>query len=505
MLKDLLHSRSEKVQPLTKEDTRLSTFSRSKYKHQQTLWRLSVSPTVHESLHDSYNRRLRRKRVSRRTLLRVALLNAGLSALASVLGYVALRPVAMERESVGGLGIWLKAGIGTIAMVQVSLLLLYHSTVQRYEGLQRHSLRMQRSLYRDWKSLCLLEYCLHLLVLVPEAQSIAVPGTGLALNDCLYVGLLLRNYDLVRVGYWLWGLDAIRIEFYEGLMAAGTVFLWKLWLHGLSIPMAVCTYLLTLGFMGVMWDVIRRAENYVGENSSYNDITTVAFSQALLGFGPEAPGSFLCQFTLLLCCFLGICILVCLISHSIKTLALDKGQEELYIALIQGYDLVSYRQEAICLLQSWWRKQQAKRRKLWTGLEFTNYKRRLVSFRAIRAGNLKDKGESLRMQLRAVSVAVRGKLVDLKKEVKDLEPTRRLSMKLSLLLLRSQRHIAIQARLLVFPRLMLGRRPKKEQSLRQLSTIPEESEVLETASAAARRLSADSSACSRPQVADCGW
>ena len=108
------------------------------------------------------------------------------------------------------------------------------------------------------------------------------------------------------------------------------------------------------------------------------------------------------------------------------------------------------------------------------------------------------------MQLRAVSAAVRGKLVDLKKEVKDLEPTRRLSMKLSLLLLRSQRHIAIQARLLVFPRLMLGRRPKKEQSLRRLSTIPEESEVLETASAAARRLSADSSACSRPQVAGCG-
>ena len=495
MLKKFAHRSSEKVQPLTKEDTRISTLSRSKYQKKQTLWRLSVASTPNETIHDTYKRRLRRNQATHKTLLQVALLNAVLSLLVSALGYVALQPISRERENVGGLGIWLKAGIATLAMIQVSLLLLYHSTLHRYEGSQQHSLRLHQQSHTEWKLPCLLEYGLHLFVLVPEAQSIRILYTGLRLNDCLYMGVLLRNYDIARVGFWLWGLDAMRIQFYQSLMVTGDRFLWKLWLNRVSISMIIIAYLLLLGYLGVFWDVFSQADSHIGEKSLYDSVSTLAFSQSLLGFGFEAAHSFLSQFTLVLGGLLGSCFLIFLIAHSIKTSALTNRQEDLYRAIMHGYDLVIYREEAVCLLQSWWKTQLARRKKRWMGEEFAHYYIKLVAFRATQAANVKDKGESLRVQLKAIDAAIHKRLVDLREEVKEMTQTRRLSMKLSLLLLKSQHRIAVQTKFLIRPRHRLRSRVIREQRSPLLPTISEESEVLDTASVAPRRLSVD---CSTP-------
>lgn len=499
MLKRFAHRRSEKVQPLTKEDTRISTLSRSKYQKKQTLWRLSVPTTPNETIHDTYKRRLRRNQATHKTLLQVALLNAALSLLISALGYVALQPVSRERENVGGLGIWLKAGIATLAMIQVSLLLLYHSTLHRYEGSQQHSLRMHQNPHTEWKFLCLLEYGLHLFVLVPEAQSIGILYTGLRLNDCLYMGVLLRNYDILRVGFWLWELDAMRIQFYQGLMVTGDRFLWKLWLNRVSISMIIIAYLLLLGYLGVLWNVISQADSHIGEKLLYDSIWTLAFSQSLLGFGSETAHSFLSQFTLILCCLLGSCFLIFLIAHSIKTSALTNRQQDLYMAVMHRYDLVIYREEAVCLLQSWWKTQLARRKKRWMGVEFTHYHIRLVAFRATQAANVKDKGESLRVQLKAIDAAINKRLVDLREEVKEITQTQRLSMKLSLLLLKSQHRIAVQTKFLIRPRHRLRSRVIREQHTSLLPTISEESEAIDTTSVVPRRLSVDCSTSSRPR------
>lgn len=498
MLKRFAHRKSEKVQPLTKEDTRISTLSRSKYQRKQTLWRLSVPSTPNETIHDTYKRRLRRNQATHKTLLRVALLNAVLSMLVSALGYVALQPLSRERENVGGLGIWLKAGIATLTMIQVSLLLLYHSNLQRYEGSQQRSLRMHQQLHTEWKLPCLLEYGLHLFVLVPEAQSIGILYTGLRLNDCLYIGVLLRNYDIARVGYWLWGLDAMRIQFYQGLMYTGDRFLWKFWLNRVSISTVIIAYLLLLGYLGLLWDVFSQADSHIGEKSLSDSISTLAFSHSLLGFGLQTAHSFLSQFTLILCCLFGSYYLILLIAHSIKTSVLTYHQEDLYRAIMHGYDLVVYRKEAVCLLQSWWKTQLARRKRLWMGEEFAHFHIKLVAFRATQAADMKDKGESLRVQIKTIDAAIHKRLVGLKEEVKEMRQTQRLSMKLSLLLLKSQHRIAVQTKFLIRPRHRLRARVIREQRPPLLPTITEESEAVDTASVAPRRLSVDCSTSSRP-------
>lgn len=440
-----LCSKPTKVPVISKEDTHLSTVSRVKYRQTQSMWRITSCPESHETMRESYRKRIRKKRRIRRRLVIVAMVNAGLSILVSVTGYFAIQPESTSLESLGGVGIWLKSVLATVSLIQASLLFLYHSSLQRYTALQHSGLRVCSP---QFKSLYVLEYLLHSLVLIPESQVTSL-STGFTTNHCLYLALIFRNYDLIRAGYWFFTLDSLRIPFFKGLMGVkNRGFEWKYWLHQSTLCAVISVYGLVVVFTGVIWNVIN-----TGHIALLQGFLSLPFTNSLIGSdSPSIPSTFPTQLTLLFLLIPGFSLSVIFIFHYVQSrFALSNREEQAYRAIMYTYDLVTYRYAAVVLIQSWWRKAIAKRKNRFAGVEIERFVRRKKTFKARKMENNREKSQNIRMQIHSVGHKIHMKMLKFHKELLTFNQGQLLCSKLSLSLLRTASYISSASHLLLTP------------------------------------------------------
>ena len=370
-----------KVQPLAKDETtnsqysRNSTLTKSKYALKLSLWNSSSSFTSGQvdNLALSHFKRKRRAARWREIITKIVAMNAVLSFLVTLMGYYSLTEFNAEFDRPGSVNIWLKGGICTLSIVQLSLLILYHSYARRYLTTLNTALRSggrHSALLRVRSSLlqCLLECVLHLIVLIPDEQSYTITvfdrRSNLTLNDCLYLGLLIRNYDTIRCAYWLGNIPTFRFAFVTRLSRTRSSFLWRYSLHEYEGTVVVALCCASVCLLGLVEYTVRKGEADGSLRNLWEVISAVAMTQATVGYGRDAPKSPLSQLAVAVSISFGLglfSLATVLVRHRSQ---LSPPQSLLYASILHTGDCAEYESSAVRLIQLWWKRILLRRKRL---------------------------------------------------------------------------------------------------------------------------------------------
>ena len=306
--------------------------------------------------------RKRKLKSLKNTLIRVEMLNTGLSGVAAISGYLALwfaqdGDTKMEVTVVTGV-------LLLLSFVQAALIVSYWSVNVKYFEIMGYSLGFQgeqgsRSLHS--LIFCFFECCLHLIAPLPNANfawEITIFGkkSVLSLNIVFYFAVIARNYHIVRVLYWRSAFSDCRTHIFSNLAGVSSY-------KSFVLRSCLAAYSLKFvgGIMGVMVlipGIIKYAVEHSALTSQVNlwdDFWVVTYTQLTIGYGEHPPDAFLCQAIVVTSCLLGIFVLGLFNAVSSETLVLNLTECNLYSELLYTKYKRRYSPAATVLLQRWWR------------------------------------------------------------------------------------------------------------------------------------------------------
>jgi len=292
--------------------------------------------------------------------------NAGLSWIATVLGYITLW---CTRDGDSGLTVTLcKALLMLVSCLQAVLVVSYWNEKLRYCEIMRQALvpfgAQTAGLLKSPKAAlhCLCECAFQLLTLPPKVNMTWEytwfgKKSEISLDAVVYFAILLRNYHTLRLLYWKSRFASLRTEIIVKLtkITASNRFLLRCYI-------AAYTNKSIIGLMGVVVFgsavikyVIEHALNDPTFADQWDDLWVVAYTQLTIGYGERAPDTFLSQALVVVSCLVGIFMLGLFNAISSGTLVLSLTECNLYSELLYNKHKRGYSSTATILIQRWWR------------------------------------------------------------------------------------------------------------------------------------------------------
>ena len=292
-----------------------------------------------------------------RLRLRLRLLSCLLTALhflLCLLGYI----VTVRLSST--VSILLSASIAVLTVGEVLAVVCYWQFCCRLSDLQNIALRVEHMGGASmWETPGFLWPC------VLEVAGIAlVPYPGLdlgAVNSCLFVAVMLRNYHLLRVLYWYSPFSHFRTFMYARLttVTMGNRFISKCYLQEYGLLLVGGIYGLIAVLLGLTTSVLE----HTSDPSVWSGLWTVAYTQSTVGYGVNPPESLGAQLAAVLCAFLGIFLIGLISANRVQQTKLRLNEFLICAELMNGKYKRQHMEVIARAIQSWWRLMKFRARK----------------------------------------------------------------------------------------------------------------------------------------------
>ena len=350
--------------------------------------------------------------------------NAMLSWVISVLGYFV---VTMKKED-GNEGLnkdWIKASIGLLSLCQVVLIVLkrrylsaYKKVVKRTASIGRFSLSLHQAFPSRWKAFCnfLLEALFHLIIFIPKLNfRTYLTSFGIysefALDDCFYLLILVRNYHTVELLYWTSYLSEARTYLFAQLVGVRVTkrFLFSSYLDAYALRIVTSVIVLIVVAPGLIEYLFARIDSIEDYFTIWAEYWVISVTQVPIGYGDDNVKTLFGNASLLVSCFTGIFLLGLLTSITMHTVDLNLVESNMYSELLYSKYKRKYQEQAVKLIQRWWRLMAMRRRKQLNAAIITCYYSYLLEYRGVLAKCQRVKDPRFEAQIDSFHRTVRHK------------------------------------------------------------------------------------------------
>lgn len=250
-----------------------------------------------------------------------------------------------------------------LSLLQLGLIILYSIRLLKYQEILRSTLHiddlsLRTPTHQLW--ICTAECVFHLLLIPPyakvEAQFyLSNKYWHVSLSDLLYPLVLVRNYHSLRFLFWYSRFSKPRTYLYTTLVSSNCTNAYVtrciLKAFALRVVLFLCAILLIIAGFAVFV-----LEKGVPDNQ-ITDISTGIWSIAvvIIGYGDTIPATFFGELVILFCCFFSLFLNALMLSLATNYMSLNIAERNMYSALVVQRHKVKRKQEAVVLLQTWWR------------------------------------------------------------------------------------------------------------------------------------------------------
>ena len=355
---------------------------------------------------------------NRRELQTVALINAVLSWVVSILGYfvVTVSDIAQGTD-------WVKAAIIIISLVQTGFVFvkcryqcIYLNDIKRLVTIEKmiydSNYPSQWTLLRN----AIFEGGFHMVVFIPTVSpKVAVTSYGLnsvfALDDAIYVLLLIRNYHTVEAIYWFSYMSRIRTYLFAHLVRVEVTYRFLFSCYLFEYPLRIVTGVIvgivaTPGLIEYLFVQVPWIQDYY---TMWSEYWVISFTQVPVGYEDGIVNTLFGDASLLISVFTGMCLLGLLTSITMHSIDLDSIHSRIYSYLLYTKYKRKYLLQAVILTQRWWRLMEMRQKKRLHGPVIISYYSYLPTYRKVLTKCQRVKDHRFEEQINAFETAVRGK------------------------------------------------------------------------------------------------
>ena len=356
----------------------------------------------------------------RKILQKVTGLNAVLSVLVSSIGYLDIRKADEVEEVSDYERTSIRAGLWLLSLIQVALIVIYARIERKHAALMPYS--------PSSVVLSSLECAFHLLLPVPKLLlqgNVRQQATYslLSLDDFLYVLLLMRNYHWLRYLFWASRFSERRTMVFAEWMGVemNRGFVLKCYFRSFSLKLALVLFGSVTVIGGLVLFSMEKGAHRGHLDSVSDTIWVATIAKLTIGYGDLNPTTIIGQLVTILICFLGISLNSLVLSLSLRHMGLSQAQSRMYSSLTMACYKHKKQQEAVTLLQAWWRFMVMRHRGKRKAVTIIHFYTLLRLYRRVLATAERKRDRRFETQISAFEASVR---LGLRRVTEYMEPIR---------------------------------------------------------------------------------
>jgi len=334
--------------------------------------------------------------------LKLALCRLKLQWITGLLAGISLALTVASRWQVGRESPATTTTMGVGSVVQVWLVLCYRTQERKSALLTSRAMgTVGWEKPKSRRLLCVLECFLHLLIPLPRDYLLI----GVRVNTIAYVLLLIRNYHVLRLLYWISPFSSLRANVFNSLCDFKIV-------HGVMYR----HFVLKWGHVGAVLAVLALC----GLLEAVKGLETVEKALKAMARLGEGGGCLdpVEVVIVLGSVAVGVVLTTVILTNLKQTAALTVSQSQLCTALSAKEAAYPHKVAAAFLLQAWWRISLMRRRHRFDVFTVFAWYRTLLAFAARPAVPQSKNAYSLVTHLAAIETQLRVKILKIRKGVR---------------------------------------------------------------------------------------